>query len=125
ADALRVAADDGDVGDAAADEGALVGDDHHLIGVGDLQRGDYVAVALAGLDVDDALAAAVREPVLLERGALAVAVFGDGQERAAGARQLRADHLIVALQRDALDAEGCAAHGADFALIEADGHAAS
>ena len=50
-----------------------------------------------GLDVDDADAAARLEPVLLEPGALAVAVLRDGQQRAALADDVhRHDFVVVA-----------------------------
>ena len=52
---------------------ALLRDQHQLVVVGHLRDADDLAVAIAGLDVDDADAAARLHAVLLELGALAVA----------------------------------------------------
>src|SRR5947209_11454361 len=41
---------------------------------------DHAAGLVGGLHVDDPLATARRESIILQRSALAVAVFGDGQE---------------------------------------------
>ena len=59
AHALGVAADGGDAVDRHADELAAVGDQHQVVVVGDDAQADHLAVALGGLDGDDALAAAV------------------------------------------------------------------
>ena len=46
----------------------------------DLEHADHRAVAAGGLDVDDPLAGAALQPVLLERRALAEAALGDGED---------------------------------------------
>ena len=53
-----------DVGDAGADDHAAGGGEHDLVVVGHLGDGDDRPVAVAGLDVDQALAAAVLRAVL-------------------------------------------------------------
>src|SRR5262245_13639886 len=88
AHALRVAADRRHAGDAHANHLAGVGHQHDLIALGDLDDGDHAAVALAGLDGDDALAAAVLLAVVVERRALAVAALGHGQHGLAGLEHL-------------------------------------
>ena len=57
-----------------AQDHALLGDEHQLVVVVHVRDADDLAVALAGLDVDDADAAARLQAVLVELGALAVAV---------------------------------------------------
>ena len=64
ADALGVAADQAHVGDRGADQDAAGGREHHLVVVGHLGDGDDRAVAVARLDVDQPLAAAVLRAVL-------------------------------------------------------------
>ena len=49
----------------------------------DLRDGDYFADALCRLHVDHAFAAAVGEAVFVGGSALAVAVFGDGEDQVA------------------------------------------
>ena len=98
-------------------------DQHQLVVVVDVGDADDLAVAVGGLDVDDADAAARLQAVLLELGALAVAVLRDGQHRAAFAHDLHRHDLVALAQADAADAVGGAAHRADVGLLEADGHA--
>ena len=97
AHALRVAADGRDAVDRHADQLAAVGDQHQVVVVGDQAQADHLAVALGGLDGDDALAAAVLGRVVGRRRALAVAVLAHGeQRRRLLARDDRhADHLVV------------------------------
>ena len=67
-----------------ADDLAELGDDHHFGGVVDeLDAGDLADFG-SGAHVDDALAAAGLEAVGVYVGALAVAVFGDGEDEAGG-----------------------------------------
>ena len=73
ADALGVAADHADVGDAGPDDDAAGGRQHHLVGVGHLGDRHDRAVAVGGLDVDQPLAAPVLRAVLGQGGPLAVA----------------------------------------------------
>ena len=56
--ALRVAADDADVADGDALDLAAGGHHHQLVVVGDADDADHRAVAVGGLDVAQALAAA-------------------------------------------------------------------
>ena len=63
-----------------ADDFAVLADQHYL-GVFVYQRDRYhFAHSLCGFDVDYALLAAVGETVFVGGGALAVAVFGDGED---------------------------------------------
>src|SRR5690554_898770 len=78
--ALGVAADLGNLRGAGTDQGATVGNQQHLVAVGDLHRAHQVAVALAGLDRDHALGTAALAGVIGDRGALAVAVLGGGED---------------------------------------------
>src|SRR3954451_9028410 len=82
--ALRAAPDDADVVDRHADGLALVGDQHDLVGVLDREGGHELAVALVHRHGDDAFAAASRDPVLVGRGALAVALLGDREHELLG-----------------------------------------
>src|SRR4029079_17334733 len=78
-DALRRAAGDADVLDRAADQLALVGDQHDLVAVLHRERRHQLAVAVVDGHRDDAFAAAAGGAVFVGRGALAVAVDGDGE----------------------------------------------
>ena len=97
-----------------------VGDEHHLVGLDHRQRSHHRAVALGGLDGDDALAAAALDPVLGELGALAVAVLGDGEDGGGDRPLLRRRQRLGATTSspsssvDALHAVGAAAHRADL-----------
>ena len=120
-DSLRGAADLGDVGALRPDELALGGHEDDLVLGPDRDGLDDLAVPLGRLDVDDPLAAAVRDAVVGHGRALAVAALADGQDR----RALLADDeerhdLVVALERHAANAARDAAHGADRVLVEAD-----
>src|SRR5262249_42045278 len=57
------------------------GDDHDIRLLIDLQRGANRAVAVGGLQVDHALAAARSDAVFGKRRALAVAFFGNGEHQ--------------------------------------------
>ncbi len=83
ADALGVAAGFADRGRVHADDFAVVADQHDFAGFVDLRDGDDFADTLGGLHVDDAFAAAVGQAVFVGGGALAVAVFGDGEDQVA------------------------------------------
>src|SRR5690606_40605904 len=89
-DALGAPPDAADRAGAHPDELPRAGDDGHAIGLPHPQRRDGAAVAGGGPDVGPALAAArlaarlarLRlHAVLIDRGALAVAILGDGEER--------------------------------------------
>src|SRR3989442_86714 len=123
ADAPRVAALGGDVGRGEPDDLALRGDDENVIRLPHLEHPDDVAVAATGLDVDDALARAALQPVLLERGPLAVAALGHGQDQHALLHHVGGDHLVAILDLDPPDARRGPTHRTRLVLGEADDHA--
>ena len=86
----------------------------------DLQDADDLAVLLGDLEVDDALAAAALQAVLVDLGALAVAVLGHGQDLGLRSTISMPTTRSPALQPDAADAAGGAAHRPDVVLVEAD-----
>src|SRR5262249_29631382 len=99
--ALGGAAGDADVLDRAADELALVGDQHDLVGILHREGGDELAVAAVDAHGDDAFTAATGGAVLERRGPLAVAVLRDGQHELLGRR-----HLDIALLAELHGASG-------------------
>src|SRR5580704_9783791 len=149
ADALRGTAGFADFVGVDADDLAVFGDDHYVRLFGDLKRGDDGAVAVGGLHVDDALAAARGDAVFGEGGALAIALFGDGEherrERVldvlvfeffkvlrgflaflgddleVGLDGVHADDVVLLVEVHAVHAAGVAAHRANFGLAEKDG----
>src|SRR5512132_1104296 len=95
--ALRRASDRPDVIGGHADHFPLLRDQHQLVARVDGGNADNASVPVGGLDVDDAQATARLQPVLVQLGALAVPVLGNGQQRAAGAYHFhRNDFVIVA-----------------------------
>ncbi len=94
AHALRRAAGLADFVGVDADHLAVFGDDHDVGLFGDLQRRDHRTVAVGGLQVDDALAAARGDAVFGQRRALAEAFLGDGQHQR---RQRFLDRLVLDL----------------------------
>ena len=66
--------------DFYADDFAVLADQHDLGVFGDLGYAYDFAVAFGGFYVDYAFAAAVGQAVLVGGGALAVSVFGDGED---------------------------------------------
>ena len=85
--ALGVAAHDADVRDGRADHLALVGDQHQLFALARGEGGNDTAIALGGVDVGDALSAAIGAPVFIGGRALPIPVLGQGQ-----------DELLILLQ---------------------------
>src|SRR5207248_999416 len=77
---LGVAAHDADVADRGANHLALVGDQHQRLALVRGEARDDATVALRGIDVGDALAAAVGAAILIGRRALAIAVLGEGED---------------------------------------------
>ena len=76
----------------------------------------------------DALAAAGLQAVHLDIGALAEAVFSDGQNTVLAGLVLlgsdgHTDDVVVLGESDAAHAVGRTAHGADIVLVKANGHA--
>src|SRR5882757_8150954 len=117
------------------DDFAVLADDHHVRILADLRDADNLPVAFRRLHVDDALAAARLQPILLSRSALAITILGDGKnERAllrnddgaflfflllflAHLRRARlcgdghADDIVALVEVHAADAVSLAAHG--------------
>src|SRR3989442_2543034 len=116
ADAPGVAALGGDVGGVEADELALGRHDEDVVAIAHLEHGDDVAVATAGLDVDDPLARPALEPVLLERRPLAVPALGHGEDRDALLHDIGADNRVALFQLDASHASRAALHQAHLLL---------
>src|SRR5262245_23022278 len=110
------------VGDMEPDHLALRRDDQDVVAVAHLEHRDDVAVTTAGLDVDDPLAGAALQAILLERGAFAVAALGDGQTADALQHDVGRDDLVALVELDALHAASPAAHRAHLFLREADAH---
>src|SRR5262245_2182384 len=110
------------VGDMESDHLALRRDDQDVVAVAHLEHRDDVAITTAGLDVDDPLAGAALQPILLERRALAIAALGDGQNADALQHDVGSDDLVALVELDALHAAGSAAHRAHLFLREADAH---
>src|SRR5687768_14644274 len=105
------------------DDHTFFGNEHHpAVGAQELHP-DHGAVAAAGLDVDDALAAAGLQAVLVERRALAVTVGAYGEHAAPRRDDLEGDDLVLGLEGDALYPVSRASHGTDVVLLEADRHA--
>src|SRR5690606_1676143 len=77
--ALRVAASQADLFDARANRLAAIGDQHDLVLGFDHRDAHDRTVALAGIDQDDALAAAILGSELGKRGSLAEASLADRQ----------------------------------------------
>ncbi len=131
-----------------ADDFAVFGDDHDVGLFSDLESGNDGAVAVGGLHVDHALAAARGDAVFGEGGALAVALFGDG-EHERGERvldvlvfqfleilcglivflgddvevrldRIHADDVIALGEVHAVHTAGVAAHSAHFGFAEED-----
>src|SRR5882672_5713720 len=121
--ALRVAARDADAFDRHADHDPLLGDHHQLV-VGQhlFQRHD-VAGLLVALQRDDAAAAAMLHPVLVELRALAHPLLGHHEQRGLAAHHDHVNHVVFLVELDALHAGGRAAHVAHVLLVEADAHA--
>ena len=87
-DAGGAAAGGADLLGVDADDFAELGDDHHLGGVVDQHdAGDFADLGGA-LHVDDAGASAGLEAVAVDVGALAEAVFRDGEDEAGGEAEL-------------------------------------
>src|SRR6266566_5116009 len=121
--APRVASLRRHIGDVEADHLALRRDDQDVVALAHLEHGDDVAVAAAGLDVDDSLAGAALQAILVERRALAEAPFGDGEDADALQDDVGGDDLVALVELDALHAAGAPPHRAHFFFREADAHA--
>src|SRR4029077_19952390 len=122
-DTLGVAARNADALDRHADHDPLLGDHHQLVVGQHLLEGDDVARLVRTLQGDDAPAAAVLDPVLIELGALAHALLGDGEQRGLAAHDHHVDHLVLLVELDPFHAGGRASHVPHVLLVEADAHA--
>src|SRR5215510_14053332 len=111
------------VGRVEANHLALRRDDQDVVAVPHLKHGDDVAVAAAGLDVDDPLAGPALQAILVERRALAEAALGDGEDADALLHDVGGDDLVALVDLDPFDAAGAVSHRAHFLLREADAHA--
>src|SRR6478736_3591204 len=123
-DALRVATRLADAFDGRANGLPAIGDDHHLVLGLDHGDADDRTVAIAGINQDDALAAAVLNAKLLDGRALAVAAFTHREHELAfcvGAR--KANDRVALVQLDGFDACGGAPSGAYLLFIEANADA--
>src|SRR5436309_1942344 len=89
------------------------------LGLDASDRADLVV----GVEVDDALAGATLQAVLVERRALAVAALGDCEDLRALLHDVGRDDLVTLVHVDAAHAGGAAAHRSHLVLGEADGHA--
>src|SRR3954464_6496647 len=117
--ALGGAAHLADLRHRRADQHAARGDEHHLVVVVDQHRANDRAVALGGLDGDDALPATTVARILAERRALAVAVLGGGENSlrlVVGGEH--APHALGFAQAHAAHARGLPAHRPHVALLE-------
>src|SRR5580658_3087212 len=128
ADALGGAASRTDGLGVAADDFSELADDHQLRGLVDKLDGVDAADAIGDGKILDALAAARLEAILLDIGTLAEAVLSDGKNAICARLVLLgcdgdADDVVVLEKRDAADTVSGTAHGADVALVEADGEA--
>src|SRR5438445_9494469 len=101
----------------------LLGDHHQLVVLEHLLQGDDIAGLVGALERDDAAAAAVLHPVLVELRALAHALLGHRQQRGLAAHHHHVDHAVPLLELDPLHAGGGAAHVAHVLLVEPDAHA--
>src|ERR1017187_3631189 len=121
ADALRGAPGLPDGGRLDADDLAVLADNHDVGILLHQQNAHYAPGLVGGLHVDDALAAAGNQAVGCQRGALAVTVFGDGEEQPFLLSHLHADQVIVRVETHTAHAARLAAHGAHVFLAEAYG----
>src|SRR5882672_7494781 len=120
--ALRVAAGDADPLDRDADHDALLGDHHQLVVWQHFLERDDVAGLGAALQGDDAAAAAVLNPVLLQLGALAHAFLRHHEQRGLAAHHDHVDHVILLVELDPLHARRGPPHVPDVFLVKADAH---
>src|SRR6266566_2265345 len=111
------------VGGVEANHFPVRRDDQNVVPVAHLEHGDHVAVAAAGLDVDDPLTGSPLQPILFERRALAVPALGDGEDAHALLHDVGGDDLVPLVELDALHATGTPPHRAHFFFREADDHA--
>src|SRR6185436_10164862 len=118
--ALSVAAHRRDIRDRRANHRARRGDQHDLVLGRGLQRADEPAVALRGLDADDALTAAALHGMLVDRRQLAVTVLRGRHDRP-GTDDAERDDLVGRTgELQAAHAGGGAAHRAHVLLREPD-----
>src|SRR6266536_6550177 len=121
-DALRVPARDADPLDRHADHDPLLGDHHELVvGQHFLERHDVARLGGA-LQRDDAAAAAVLDPVLVELGALPHALLGHDEQGGGAAHHHHVDHLVFLVELDAFHAGRRPPHVPHVLLVEPDAH---
>src|ERR1700756_5338 len=101
-----------------ADDFSVLADQHDLRVLGHLRDAGDFAVTFGGLYVDDAFASAIGKAVFLGGRALAVAVFGDGENQRTFLRDQVGDFLGL----DAFGNGGRAFEGRDASLSAGSGH---
>src|SRR5438876_6786537 len=121
--ALGVAARNADALDRYADHDPLLGTHHQLVVGGPFLERDDVAGLVGALQRDDATAAPVLYPVLVELRALAHALLGDREQRGLATHHDHVDHLVLLVELDSFHTGGRAPHVAHVLLVEADAHA--
>src|SRR5262249_30763580 len=110
AHALGIATLDRDFADRRAHQRAAGADQHDLVLRVHQQRADHLAVALADLQRDHALAAAAVDREILDQRALAVAVLRSREHHALLVDDHQRDDFLAHGQADAADARSGAAH---------------
>src|SRR5690348_2620880 len=121
ADALRRAAGLADLEDAGADDDAFARYDHDLVVGLHEQLLDDIAVLLGAVERFDALTAAIRLAIVVDRRALAVAVARDDEDLSAIlADDVHRDDVRTPGEAHGAHAAARAAHRANGLLIEAD-----
>src|ERR1022692_2211452 len=124
ADALRGAPGLANGGRLDPDDLAVLADDHDVGILLHQENAHHAPGLVGGLHVDDTLAAAGNQAVGRQRGALAVAVLGDGKEQSFLLGHFHANQVIVRVETHGAHAARLPAHRADVFLAEADGMAA-
>src|SRR5699024_2153569 len=104
-----------------ADEDAGGGDQQQVLGAVHHLDAHHRPGLLGDGVVLDAQTAPVGDAVLLHRGALAVAVFRNGQHRLAGGGPGGAHHVVSVSQLDAPHTVGVPAHDTHVVLVKAHG----
>src|SRR5262249_55673975 len=96
----------------------------HQLGVFlDRKNPDDLTDPRRGLHVDHALYAAGREPVIFERRALAIAVFGDRKDQAFLADDFDTDQIVALFEIHGANPSSRTAHWADVLFLEPARHA--
>src|SRR5690606_21408027 len=111
---LGVTAQYGNLVSTGTDQGALIGNEHHLIAFKQLQSGHQVSVTVRALHGDDALTTTAVGREFVNGGPLAIAVFTGGEDYAALLRNNQRYHMVATGHLDATYTAGRPAHGPDL-----------